>query len=367
MHITFLVCNPDLSGGIRIIADQAKMLKDRGHDVSIIGVITERITPRILARSLIKKRQWPKNPINTTHFDQVGLTVKLIKSDPQRGPEINDLPDSDLLIATWWLTAEWIKNMPDKKGRKVYYVQGYEPLYPSVTDAARVEETYRLPYAQMGVCQWLCDKVDEHRGNTNAPDCKLVENGIDTNFFTASERTKQRTPTIGTMYSTAGFKNYKLALDAIELLQKRIPNLKVISFGSTEPIPELPLPAGAEFHFRPKQKDIPKLYSACDAWILSSDHEGFGLPMLEALACRTPLIATEAGASPQLTTPKTGALCIVREAQTLADHAEKILMLPVKDWEAMSHNARQLALTYDWKHKSVQFEETLIEFSKNSA
>ena len=31
-----------------------------------------------------------------------------------------------------------------------------------------------------------------------------------------------------------------------------------------------------------------ELYGGCDAWLFATRNEGFGLPILEAMACRTP-------------------------------------------------------------------------------
>ena len=62
----------------------------------------------------------------------------------------------------------------------------------------------------------------------------------------------------------------------------------------------MPLPRDTEFHLRPPQDRIRDIYSKCDAWLFGSRSEGFGLPILEAMACRTPVIGTPAGAAPEL-------------------------------------------------------------------
>lgn len=46
--------------------------------------------------------------------------------------------------------------------------------------------------------------------------------------------------------------------------------------------------------------DLPVLYSLADLFIFPSFYEGFGLPPLEAMACGTPVLASRAGALPEV-------------------------------------------------------------------
>ena len=44
------------------------------------------------------------------------------------------------------------------------------------------------------------------------------------------------------------------------------------------------------------QEDLPELYAGAEFFILPSLHEGFGLPLIEAMACGVPVIASKGGA-----------------------------------------------------------------------
>ena len=48
-------------------------------------------------------------------------------------------------------------------------------------------------------------------------------------------------------------------------------------------------------------EDLPALYAGADIVLLPSLYEGFGLPVLEAMACGTPVIASRAGSLPEAT------------------------------------------------------------------
>lgn len=48
------------------------------------------------------------------------------------------------------------------------------------------------------------------------------------------------------------------------------------------------------------EEDLPKLYNAADLFVFPSFYEGFGLPPLEAMACGTPVITSNASSLPEV-------------------------------------------------------------------
>ncbi|MFZ3585099.1 hypothetical protein ACOI1H_23630, partial [Loktanella sp. DJP18] len=60
-------------------------------------------------------------PKQAPFFDFLGSRHIVLKIPGQPHPD--DLPDSDVIIATWWETAEWVAALPSIKGRKFYLLQ----------------------------------------------------------------------------------------------------------------------------------------------------------------------------------------------------------------------------------------------------
>ncbi len=89
-------------------------------------------------------------------------------------------------------------------------------------------------------------------------------------------------------------------------------------------------------------------YNAAEALIMPSDYESFGMVALEALACGTPVIASEVGGLAYLIRDGyTGFHVPVREPEALAERILSILEHPELR-ASMSQNARQTAQEYAW-------------------
>jgi glycosyltransferase involved in cell wall biosynthesis len=66
-------------------------------------------------------------------------------------------------------------------------------------------------------------------------------------------------------------------------------------------VEELHLRDRVRFTERVPAADLPALYSAAAAFVYPSLYEGFGLPPLEAMACGTPVVCSNAAALPEVT------------------------------------------------------------------
>lgn len=342
MRISFVLPNASLAGGIRVVATYARMLQERGHEVTVVSQ-PMKAAPKGWKAGLraLLKRQDKGSKARTPLLDFLGPRHRILER--WRPVTAEDLPDADVVVATWWRTAEWVAELPPSKGGKFYLVQDYE-VFPHLS-AERVAATYRLPLTKIAVSGYIRDEIARNHG---MQEIHVISNGVDPEQFRAEPRGKSQVPTLGFLYSAAPRKNVRLAIEAIGLARERIPGLRVIVFGASPPRPHLPLPPWVEYHQTPPQSEIPEIYAACDAWLFTSEMEGFGLPILEAMACRTPVLATRAGAAPDLIDGTNGTL-LPASAQAFADEILRFARMSGDDWQGYSDAAWQTAQSQSWE------------------
>jgi glycosyltransferase involved in cell wall biosynthesis len=111
---------------------------------------------------------------------------------------------------------------------------------------------------------------------------------------------------------------------------------------------------------------IKEIYAQCDAWLFGSRTEGFGLPILEAMACRTPVIGTPTGAAPDLLAPGGGILVKPEDPQDMARAIEQICRMPDEEWRIRSRLAYTKAISYTWDDATDLFEVALNQAIKVS-
>jgi glycosyltransferase involved in cell wall biosynthesis len=146
----------------------------------------------------------------------------------------------------------------------------------------------------------------------------------------------------------------------LERLRGRRPEVQGVAFGVEPSSRSYRLPSWIHFELRPTQGRIAALYAACDAWLLGSRSEGFGLPILEAFACRTPVVSTPVGAAAELLAGGGGRLVPMADPAAVAAALEEIIGLSNAAWRSISDRAYETALRHNWDSATDQFEDALL-------
>ncbi|MEM6749782.1 MAG: glycosyltransferase family 4 protein [Planctomycetota bacterium] len=351
-RITFVLPHAGLSGGVRVVAIYAEALRKRGWHVSAVSWPRPQPSLRRRVKGVLRGEGWNAGRPKTegSHLD--GVVDDHTVLDRPRPVTDADLPDADVVVATFWPTAEAVSGLSPAKGAPVYLVQHDERVI-SPGQEERVAATYRLPIAKVAVADWLGQMLRDEFGDAEA---EVVPNAVDAERFQAPPRGKAAAPTVGLMCAPTHFKGCDVSLAAFDMAKRDVPDLRLVAFGGQAPTPELPLPAESDFVLRPDPETMNRVYASADAWLFGSRIEGFGLPILEAMACRTPVIATRAGAAPDLAPPGGGWLVDVDDAPAMARAIVACAGLSSEAWSERSERARAVASGWTWEHAADRFE-----------
>src|SRR4051812_46476012 len=180
MKITFVLPVADMGGGVKVVVIYGKALARMGHRVTVVSAPPPAPPLRRRLKSLLKGEGWMRvERAFASHLDGSGLDHRVLERS--RPVTDADVPDADVVIATWWETAEWVAALSERKGAKVYFVQGHE-VFPHLP-VARCHATYRSPMHKIVIARWLADVMRDDYGD----ECvDVVPNSVDRSQFFAS-------------------------------------------------------------------------------------------------------------------------------------------------------------------------------------
>lgn len=339
LRITIVLPFAGMFGGIRVALTYALRLREMGHSVTVVAQPRARIGWKRKIKQLLKREKRHLMPLHPLVKD-LGADFHLLETT--RPVVDGDIPDGDVVIATWWETAEWVAGLSECKGRKFYLLQGYEVFPGQPYD--RVVATYSLGLRMISVSQYIRAEVQRHVPHAAID---VLHNSVDLNQFAVRQRQRTSHGKIGFVYSTESVKNVGLAIEVASRVKLALPEVQFVAFGVSPPREPHLLPDWIEFVTNPPQQHIAEIYGSCDAWLFTSEKEGFGLPILEAFACGTPVLATRAGAAPELIDGTNGRL-LDQTPEAFVTAILELLEMPQENWASMSAAAQMAASRWTW-------------------
>jgi glycosyltransferase involved in cell wall biosynthesis len=116
--------------------------------------------------------------------------------------------------------------------------------------------------------------------------------------------------------------------------------------------------------FTGEVSNVHEYLQASDVFVFPTEHEGFSLSLVEALACGLPSVVTSVGAAPELIeNHKNGILINPKDGQELKKAIE--WLLHHKDtWAKMQENARKRSTEYSMEAVADRYHELFLELHK---
>ncbi len=155
-------------------------------------------------------------------------------------------------------------------------------------------------------------------------------------------------------------KNLQKLLDAFEEVLKEKPDASLVLAGKYGWGGGLRSPGSVIWTNYVPQEDLIALYSGCRVFVYPSLYEGFGLPILEAMACGAPVITSNNSSMEEVA--KDAAILIdPRNEKQLAKAMEFMLDLDSENYQKIVKASLDRAKEYSWEKTA---EETLKVYER---
>jgi glycosyltransferase involved in cell wall biosynthesis len=199
----------------------------------------------------------------------------------------------------------------------------------------------------------------------------VVGNGINLEVFgPRPEITRDPNRIITTLSADAPLKGFRYLLGAMAELRRTRPRLMLTVIGAPglkSPtralVEEHGLAEAIEFTGKVEFEEIPRRYAAATVAVVPSLYEGFSFPAGEAMACEVPVVATRAGAIPEVvgTDGRCGVLVEPRSSTALAREIAALLDAPER-CRALGKAGRERVLAqFTWRRAAERHIEVYRE------
>ncbi|MFN2386866.1 MAG: glycosyltransferase family 4 protein, partial [Thermoanaerobaculia bacterium] len=264
MRIAYLLESTELSGGVKVALTQAEALARRGHRVAVV--------------SPDAAPSW--FPLTRSHFERSSFR------------QSRELAAAEVRVATFWTTVA--PALENAAGPVFHLSQGYEGSFSFYSDRREeIEAAYRAPTHKIAVSRTLAQQLEAQ----GFGEVENVGQVFDHDGFFPSDgpRSNGAPWVILVGPSDADVKGIGVALEGLRRWRADGGDFRLRRVSTHPPgEAERALDLAEEYHRTLAPERMPFAYRSSDLFIgPSMPHEGFGLPVLEALACGVPCLLSD--------------------------------------------------------------------------
>lgn len=265
LAIVYLLEDTTLFGGVKIVLHQAELMARRGHGVTVV--------------SKGERPAWFPLRAGFQHVPSF---------------EAKHLPEADVTVATFWTTIAAAAAV--RSGAAVHYCQGFEASYThNVAEHPAILAAYQTQIPYFALSPHLGVLVAQRFGRRG----RVVPPALAPYWRPAWRLGPRHAPRVLIVNPfEIDWKGVATGLEAVRLMRGQGVSCRLIRL-SQWPLPdaERALLAPDEFHCGLTPRAVARLMREVDLLLAPSwEQEGFGLPVLEAMGCGVPVVASEISA-----------------------------------------------------------------------
>lgn len=331
LRVIYVTQDTGVGGGHRVVFEHLNGLLDRGHHPELWTLADE-------------PPDWfdLRVPVRSFH-EYSDLTDALAGEDA-------------IKVATWWQTAPAVWEAALRRGIGVYFVQDIETSYYDVDLGVHgdVLAAYRPEFTYLTTSTWVHGELTKL-----VPEAKIIAPGVDVERFRDLGRDRHDAAILA-LGRANPLKNFPLTRDAYLALPEPKPELWL--FG-VEPEVAEGLGPKATYHLKPSDEEVNELMATCTLLLQTSRHEGFCLPILEAMSSGTPVVCTDADGNRDFC--EDGVNCLMPDATPAAVRDALQRVLDDRELRARLVAAgKETAAAYAWPRKLDELDAWLREVAE---
>lgn len=320
VRIIYVLQTLGWSGGIKIAVEHVNRLAEQGF------------APEIW--SLDDKPVWDIN-VPTRHFKNYKQLTEALSQEEA------------IKVATWWETAHPVWMASVTKGIAVNFIQEIESwFYPNDPDAQRtVISCYRKEFINMTTSSYNDDEIRQLGLKAVRIPC-----GYDKDVYFKKNSIEKQHDVLLAVGRSFFQKNFDFTFRSWKSLGEARPHLWL--FGSEPDMKSLD--NKITYYTKPSDDEVNDLYNAATVFIQTSRHEGFCLPLLEAMATGTPVVCTDAHGNRDFALSDKTCLLVEHDNDAQLSTAISKLFSDEKLRKRLSENALREVKKYTWENVTKQ-------------
>jgi N-acetyl-alpha-D-glucosaminyl L-malate synthase BshA len=364
-----ITCYPTYGGSGAVATELGLDLANRGHEVHFISYAQPFRLGHFRERIFFHEVEMDHYPLFEHPPYSLALAVAIHDTALNHGLDLVHVHYAIPHATSAWIAEEMLRAERDLKiittlhGTDITLV-GLHPSFQAITQFSILRS-----HGLTAVSEFLKNRTIEDFA-VPAERIRVIPNFIDPNIFRRDRKPCHRATLAPKgekiLMHISNFRPVKRIPDVVEVfarISKEVPSrLVLVGDGPERPralerAEELGVKDG--ILFLGKHSSVDELLACADLFLLPSRNESFGLAALEALACGTPVIATETGGLPELVIHgETGYLFPLGAVDEMADAGLALLKDP-RLWARVSEAARSHAVERFSNERIVPLYEEL--------